>query len=78
MSWKCDNCNHYTADGQKHDCINDRFSIAQEQISSAIEILKQIKYCCPLCEPCCGCVVHDALKALGVEKGIKDETLSVK
>ena len=30
MAWKCDNCNHYTADGQKHDCNNDEVEQLRE------------------------------------------------
>lgn len=30
MAWKCDNCNHYTADGQKHECINDEVEQLRE------------------------------------------------
>lgn len=32
MSWQCDNCNHWTADGRTHVCINDEFEKAQKRI----------------------------------------------
>jgi hypothetical protein len=25
VSWQCPNCLHHTADGQKHECINDAY-----------------------------------------------------
>lgn len=38
MAWKCNTCNHYTADGDKHDCINDRYKRALEVIEFYADI----------------------------------------
>lgn len=35
MSWKCDRCNHYTGDGQKHHCINDEVEELQAKLERA-------------------------------------------
>lgn len=31
MSWQCPKCNHHTANGQKHNCINDERDALLEQ-----------------------------------------------
>ncbi len=34
MAWQCDRCRHFTANGQKHECINDEVEQLREENQS--------------------------------------------
>lgn len=37
MSWQCPNCLHHTADGQKHECINDAYDAVVKERDELLE-----------------------------------------
>ncbi len=54
MSYKCDRCQHYTADGDKHICINDLYGqlqIEADKLRDALDYQRKawqwMKYGCP-------------------------------
>lgn len=48
MAWQCDNCNHWTANGDKHNCINvevERLQGENEELKRALRTWKLSFYC---------------------------------
>lgn len=43
MTWQCDRCNHWTAEGNKHSCINDEVACQERAIGIAKYALKLCK-----------------------------------
>lgn len=43
MAYKCDRCNHFTADGQKHNCINDLYDKHVAQVDMLLNLSDELK-----------------------------------